>query len=124
MSTLKITPDWNYLPDNSAEWKQFWRNLNPRLRQAAEVAFADGKLGHRFRPLTAKEQRMLQWAMELHPGLLFHDDAGRARGGMICPCECCQQSTAVFVMETGIELRAQQKGDFSFTRTDDDAVEM
>ena len=99
-----------HIEDNAgAEWKQFWKKLSPRLRRAAGVAFADGKIGHRFRPLTAKEQRMLQRSMELHPGLIFHDDEGRAIGGMICPCECCPQRTACFVMETGVELQAQQK---------------
>lgn len=121
----KITYDRDYIPDNSPEWKQFWKNLSPRLRQAAEVGFADGKVGHRFhRPLTAKEQRMLQWAMDLHPGLIFHDDEGRAIGGMLCPCECCQQRTACFVMETGVELQAQQKGDYHYSRTSDTKVRL
>src|SRR5438876_178060 len=124
MSTLKVTPDWNYLPDNSAEWKQFWKNLSPRIRQMIDVGFRDGKVGHRFRELTAKEQRMLQWAMELHPGLIFQDDEGRAIGGMICPCQCCQPRVACFVMETGVELHAQLKGDLHYKRTDDNTVKL
>jgi len=124
MSTLKITPDWNYLPDNSAEWRKFWATINPRMRQAMDTAFSDGRIGHRFRPLVARELRLLLWSMELHPGLAFNDQEGRAIGAHICPCECCQQRTCAFVLESGVEVFAQMKGDWTYVRKSDAEVEI
>lgn len=125
MSTQKTTPDWNYLPDNSAEWRKFRESINPRMRRAVELAFADGRIGHRFpRPLVARELRLLLWSMELHPGLVFNDKEGRAIGAHICPCECCQQRTCAFVLESGVEMYAQMKGDYTYVRKSDDEVEI
>jgi hypothetical protein len=112
------------VPDNSAAWAEAMKKLNPRSRRAAELGFAEGKIGHRHRPLTAKEQRLLMWATESHLGLIFCDDEGRQIGVHLCPCACCAQRIGAFVIETGVQLVAQQKGDYSYTRTDDTTVEM
>jgi deoxycytidylate deaminase len=114
----------NPVPDNSTAWAEFIRKLNPRWRRAAELGFAEGKIGHRCRPLTAKEQRLLMWAIELHPGLIFSDDEGRTIGVHICPCAGCAQRVGAFVMETGVEMHAQQKGDYHYTRVSDTEVKM
>jgi hypothetical protein len=112
------------VPDNSAAWAEFVRKLNPRFRRAAELGFAAGKIGHTCRPLTAKEQRLLLWATELHPGMIFSDDEGRTIGIHLCPCGACAQRVGAFVMETGVEMHAQQKGDYSYTRVSDTEVKM
>src|SRR6266700_5719428 len=119
---MKIDPDFN--SDNSAAWKRFRENINPRIRQAMEIAFQDGKVGHRFRPLTAKETRLLQWALELHPAMTFHNSDGAVIGAMLCPCGPCEERACAFTIEVGVELHAQAKGDYSYTRTSDTTVEL
>ncbi len=114
----------NPLPDDSKYWTEVLSKINPRLRRAVEIGFADGKLGHRCRPLTQKEVRLLTWATAIHPGVFFWDEEGDIIGAHLCPCTPCAQRISAFCMETGVNLIAQQRGDFSYTRTDDNTVEM
>jgi hypothetical protein len=120
-------PDLHCLPDNSAEWREWMcksARSGPRAMAMAECSFFDGKLGHRCRPLTAKEHNSLLWALELHPAPTFSDNEGRTIGAWLCPCSPCQERICTWVMGTGVQLTAQHKGEYTFTRISDEAVDM
>jgi hypothetical protein len=111
--------------DMSKAWEQFRQRQNQRTLNIMETSFADGKIGHRCsRPLTGKETRMILWALELHPGPIFSDGEGRVIGAYFCACGPCVERTSNFVIQSGIDLRAQTKGDYHFTRTSDTSVDM
>ena len=74
--------------------------------------------------MTEGDERLLIWATSIHPGIFFYNEDGDVSGAHLCPCIPCAQRIGAFCMETGVNLIAQQRGDFSYTRTDDNTVEM